>query len=104
DTKDKDDKTAKDLSSDAKDKTDPSSHTVGLGIDGGLSLLNKKDAAHAHVALQGAMALIKQAYGQLNNPPSATPGTPNAPAPGYLQTQLAGYQTALAWLQTLNQS
>ena len=103
DTDDKKDK-SKTVEDDAKDKPGAASHTVGLGIDGGLNLLNKKDAAHAHVALQGAMALIKQVYGQLNNPQTPAVGTSNGPAPGYLQTQLAGYQTALAWLQTLNQS
>jgi SLT domain-containing protein len=79
--------------------------TIGLGIDSGLNLLTQSTASHAHVQLQAAMALIKQAYGKLNNPPStASTGTSNAPVPAYLQTQLAGYQTALAWMQTLNQS
>jgi len=74
---------------------------VGLGINGGIDLLNKQNASHAHVVLQGAMALIKQAYSKLNNPtqPSTVPA---GSAPGYMQTQLAGYQTALAWLNTLN--
>jgi len=89
-------------SSDTKDSTDTTSTTIGLGINSGLNLLTKQDAAHANVQLQAAMALIKQAYGQLNNPPSATPATSAAPAPAYLQTQLAGYQTALAWLQSMN--
>lgn len=106
DTKDKTDKTKtsdpakKDSSSDTKDSAN--SHTVGLGIDGGIHLLTKKDAAHAHVALQGAMALIKQVYGQLNNPPSPAAATSNTAAPAYVQSQLAGYQTALAWMQTRN--
>jgi hypothetical protein len=76
---------------------------IGIGIDGGLDLLSKQTAAHADVALQGAMALIKQAYGKLNTPAQSNPiGQQAGSAPAYLQTQLAGYQTALAWLQTLN--
>jgi hypothetical protein len=75
---------------------------VGLGINGGLDLLSKTTAAHANVALQGAMSLIKQAYGQLNNPQAAAAATPAGAVPAYLQSQLSGYQTALAWLQNLN--
>jgi hypothetical protein len=75
--------------------------TIGLGIDGGLDLLSKQTAGHADVALQGAMALIKQAYGNLNTPASANTPTNIGPGPDYLQTQLAGYQAALAFLSTL---
>ena len=74
--------------------------TIGLGIDGGLDLLSKTTAAHADVVLQGAMALIKQAYGKLNTPASASTATIGA-GPAYLQSQLAGYQTALSYLNTL---
>jgi len=74
---------------------------VGLGINGGLDLLSKQTAAHANVALQGAMSLIKQAYSQLNNPEAAA-AAPAGAVPAYLQSQLSGYQTALAWLQNLN--
>jgi hypothetical protein len=73
--------------------------TIGLGIDGGLDLLSKTTAAHADVALQGAMALIKQAYGNLNTP-AANSTAPIGSGPAYLQSQLAGYQTALAFLNT----
>jgi hypothetical protein len=75
---------------------------VGLGINVGIDLLSKDTAAHANVVLQGAMSLIKQAYSQLNTPqtPAATAATGAVPA--YLQNQLSGYQTALAWLQTIN--
>ncbi len=50
------------------------------------------------------MSLIKQAYSQLNTPqtPAATAATGAVPA--YLQNQLSGYQTALAWLRNLNAS
>jgi hypothetical protein len=49
------------------------------------------------------MALIKQAYGTLNTPAQSNPiGQQAGSAPAYLQTQLAGYQTALVWLQSLN--
>lgn len=72
--------------------------TIGLGIDGGLDLLSKTAAAHADVVMQGAMALIKQAYGKLNTPASATAATTFGPGPAYLQSQLAGYQTALGYL------
>jgi hypothetical protein len=75
--------------------------TIGLGIDGGLDLLSKQTAGHADVALQGAMALIKQAYGKLNTPASANAPANFGPGPDYLQTQLAGYQAALAFLSTL---
>jgi hypothetical protein len=68
---------------------------VGLGLTGKLDLLNKSDAAHARVVMQAAMALVKQAYGQVNKSPAdaAAPITGNVPA--YLQSQLANYQSAL---------
>lgn len=92
-------------SSSSSNSSDSTTQTIGLGIDTGLNLLTQSTATHAHVQLQAAMALIKQAYGNLNNPPSTTStGTSSAAVPAYLQTQLAGYQTALAWMQTLNQS
>jgi hypothetical protein len=78
------------------------SQIVGLGINGGLDLLSKETAAHANVALQGALSLIKQAYSKLNNPQSTATAAPTGPLPAYMQTQLSSYQTALAWLQTLN--
>ena len=83
--------------------TDTSAQTIGLGINGGLDLLSKQTASHADIVMQAAMALIKQAYSKLNTPaqqpdPTAAAGS----APAYMQTQLAGYQTALAWLNTLN--
>ena len=91
---------------DNADKSTPAADTgpqiVGLGINGGLDLSSKQTAAHAHVALQGALSLIKQAYSKLNNPQSPAATAATGPTPAYLQTQLAGYQTALAWLQTLN--
>ena len=93
---------SKDQSSDKTAASGPASQIIGIGIDGGLNLLAKDTASHAHVALQGAMALVKQAYSTLNAPPSATTAATAGPVPAYLQTQLAGYQTALAWLQMLN--
>ncbi len=75
---------------------------VGLGIDGGLDLLNKTDASHAHVVLQAAMSLIKQAYSTLNAPPKSATPQATGPIPAYLQAQIAGYQTALAWLNSFN--
>ena len=76
---------------------------VGLGIDGKLDLLSKSTAAHAHVALLGAMALVKQAYGNLNGTGQANSTTQLAgAAPAYMQKQLASYQTALAWLNSFN--
>ena len=77
--------------------------TIGLGIDGALDLLGKTTAAHANVALQGAMALIKQAYGKLNTPaPANSLSAAGASGPAYLQAQLSGYQTALTWLNLMN--
>ncbi|HXJ01059.1 MAG TPA: hypothetical protein VNH44_07535 [Micropepsaceae bacterium] len=78
---------------------------IGLGINGGIDLLSKDNASHANVVLQGAMSLIKQAYNTLNNPQSASASsTPTGNVPAYMQTQFASYQTALAWLQTINGS
>jgi hypothetical protein len=75
---------------------------IGLGIDSGLDLLSKTTATHADNVLQGAMAIIKQAYGKLNTPPAASSAsTTGASVPAYLQAQLAGYQNALAFLNTL---
>ena len=77
--------------------------TIGLGIDVSLDLLSKTTAGHADNALQGAMALIKQAYGKLNTPASANSlSATGASGPAYLQAQLAGYQTALTWLNLMN--
>ena len=74
--------------------------TIGLGIDGKLDLLNKTTAGHADVAMQGAMALIKQAYAKLNTPEPAS-AISTAGVSGYLQTQLGSYNTALAFMNSL---
>lgn len=86
----------------ASDQT-PENETVGLGINVGINLLTTQNVNHAHVVLLGAMALIKQAYNKINNvaqPSSAT--QPSGTVPQYLQNQLAGYQTALAWLNAIS--
>jgi hypothetical protein len=77
---------------------------VGLGINVGIDLLSKDNAAHANVVLQGAMSLVKQAYTQLNAPAATSTVTSAGAVPAYMQTQLSSYQTALAWLSTLNTS
>lgn len=74
--------------------------TIGLGIDAALNLLKKDDAGRARTVLMGAQSQIKQLYAKLNSPPSTE--QPIGPAPLYLQSQIAGYQTALAWLNTTN--
>jgi len=81
---------------------DPGTETIGLGIDEKLDLLTKSTAAHAHVVMMAAMALIKQAYGTINTPPGqqAANAKPTGQAPAYLQAQLANYQSALAWFNT----
>ena len=84
--------------------TDTGPQIVGLGINGGIDLLSKQTAAHANVVLQGALSLIKQVYSQLNNSQTPAASTATSPVPAYLQSQLSGYQTALAWLQNLNAS
>jgi len=61
--------------------------------------LDKPSLGHAHVAMMGAMALIKQAYSNMNNPSAA--GAVSGTAPAYVTNQLASYQTALAALQSL---
>ena len=50
----------------------------------------------------GAQSLIKQAYTKLNSPAPTATTQATGPAPAYLQNQIAGYQTALAWLNTIN--
>ena len=81
---------------------DPALETIGLNIDAKLDLLTKSTAAHAHVVMMAAMALIKQAYGTINSPPGqqAANAQPIGQAPAYLQAQLANYQSALAWFNT----
>jgi hypothetical protein len=96
------------LTNDGKSGTAASTNsgpqTIGLGIDGGINLLDKQAAAHAHVVILGAMAQIKLAYNTLNAPPSTKSLAQNAAnAPAYLQTQLGSYQTALAWFNSLPQ-
>jgi hypothetical protein len=86
----------------AKDGTTSGPQIIGLGIDGGLSLLSKNDASHAHTVLLAAESLIKQAYTKLNSPAPTATAQATGPAPAYLQNQIAGYQTALAWLNTIN--
>ena len=83
-------------------KTAASEQTIGLAINGGINLSTKADASHAHVVLLGAMAQIKQAYTKMNAPPAASSSAATGSAPAYLQSQLANYQTALAWMNTLN--
>lgn len=83
-----------------KKASEAAEQTIGLAIDEGLDLKTKNTAAHAHVVLLGAMAQIKQAYGKLNAPPASTLPTASGPAPAYMQSQLAGYQSALYWLSS----
>jgi hypothetical protein len=71
--------------------------TIGLNLDDPkLGLLTKSDAAHTHVVMMAATALIKQAYNRINGleKPAAAP---SGPVPAYMQAQLANYQSALAW-------
>ena len=83
---------------DSSKDDEPPFETIGLGLDGKLSLLTKSDAAHAHVVMSAAMSLIKQVYGKINAPPGQTQNAvPSGPVPAYLQAQLANYQSALAW-------
>jgi Beta-propeller repeat len=84
---------------DSSKDSEPAFQTIGLGLDGKLNLLEKKDAAHAHVVMMAAMALIKQAYNKINGleKPNAAP---TGPAPAYLQARLANYQQALAWFSS----
>jgi hypothetical protein len=86
---------------DASKETEPAFETIGLGLDGKLDLLTKSTAAHTHVVMMAAMALIKQAYGKINAPPGHnTNAAPSGPVPAYLQARLANYQTALAGLNS----
>jgi hypothetical protein len=78
--------------------TASSTQLIGLGINVGLDLLSKTDAAHAHVVLSAAQSLIKQAYSKLNSSGQAASHAPSGPVPAYLQSQIANYQTALDWL------
>jgi hypothetical protein len=78
----------------------PATQTIGLGLNVGLDLLSKTTAAHAHVVISAAESLIKQAYAKLNGTGQPASQTPTGPVPAYLQSQLAGYQTALAWLNS----
>ena len=71
--------------------------TLGLGLNVGLDLLSKTTAAHAHVVISAAQSLIKQAYAKLSGTGQTTQAA-TGPVPGYLQSQIANYQTALDWL------
>jgi hypothetical protein len=83
---------------DAAKDDEPAFETIGLNLDDPkLGLLTKSDAGHTHVVMMAALALIKQAYNKINGleKPDAKP---IGAAPAYLQSQLANYQSALAWL------
>jgi hypothetical protein len=76
---------------------EPPFEMIGLNLDDPkLDLLTKSNAAHTHVVMMAAMALIKQAYNKINGleKPAATP---TGQVPAYMQAQLANYQSALAW-------
>ena len=86
---------------DSSTTKETATETIGLGIDEKLDLLTKSSAAHAHVVMMAAQALIKQAYNTINTPPGQTTNAaPVGQAPAYLQARLANYQQALAWLNT----
>jgi len=87
---------------DTKEGAATGPQTIGLGIDGLLNLLTKNDASHARTVLLGAQSQIKQLYSQLNSPAGSAATQAVGPAPAYLQSQMAGYQTALAWLSAMN--
>lgn len=80
-------------------KTAGGEETIGLAIDEALNLLKKDDSSRARTVLMGAQSQIKQLYTKLNSPPAPEQAT--GPVPAYLQSQLAGYQTALAWLSSI---
>ena len=90
------------LVNDSKDSNEAKAGppVVGLGIAAKLDLLSDANARHANVVLMAAMALIKQAYSELNTPPGQSAATVSGPVPAYLRAQLANYQTALAWLNS----
>jgi hypothetical protein len=82
---------------DSSKDDEPPFETIGLNLDDPkLGLLTKSDAAHTHVVMMAAMALIKQVYNKINGleKPAAAP---SGPVPAYMQAQLANYQSALAW-------
>jgi hypothetical protein len=83
---------------DAAKDDEPAFQTIGLNLDDPkLGLLTKSDAAHTHVVMMAAMALIKQAYNKINGLVKED-AKPTGQAPAYLKAQLANYQSALAWL------
>jgi hypothetical protein len=86
---------------DSSQDTEPPFETIGLGVDGKLDLLTKSTAAHTHVVMMAAMALIKQAYNKINGLDQKANAAPSGPVPAHLQAQLANYQTALSWLSGL---
>src|SRR5262249_4913905 len=94
------DSTTNQSADDKTPKADSGKQTIGLGLNVGLDLLSKSTAAHAHVVLIGAESLVRQAYARLTGSGQSTTQTPTGPAPAYLQSQLANYQTALAWLSS----
>jgi hypothetical protein len=85
------------------DKTTSSTDPIifGLGLENGLNLRTKTDAAHATQVLQDALSAIRSAYRDLTRDPIldqladlANQGS----APAHLTAQLANYQAGLARL------
>jgi len=71
----------------------------GLGLDTSIDLLSSGDASVAKISLQNVMSQITNVYQKLNTPASTsttpTSAQSNAPAPAYLQAQVANYSLAL---------
>jgi len=91
------------------DATSASSKFVGLELDPVLSLTTKDNAKKAEKELQNALSQVKAAYRKLTLDPllaqlKALNPSQAGSAPAYLQSQLANYQTALAWLTSSTSS
>jgi hypothetical protein len=81
--------------------TSASSQVFGLGLTGHLDISTASSAGAARATTLNVLSAIRNAYRVSNTPAAVASTTPNqssGPAPAYLQTQLANYQSALSLL------
>lgn len=76
-----------------------------MGLEGGINLTNKTDAAYALEILEGSLKQVRDIYREITKDPALEAllkggNKASGPVPAYLTAQLANYQAGLARLSS----
>lgn len=78
-----------------KDDKEVEPFAIGLGLESGLSLKTRADAAYAEEVINKALKSLRDAYRTLTTPPPEESKGSSGQVPAYLQSQLANFQAGL---------